>query len=301
MTSNTHWISFNDVNKHPEDSVLLAYLRGQKLEARSSVIQHIENEKCTVCLHKLNELKHVSATLDIFGEMRTYQYYPELTVADTYARMQNALNSQISAKNAMSDVYYRRRPRKSAMRLISIPAAIALTLLLTMFVFASFSGRSFNPFSPAGNTKPSQNTLTMAVPPQTTSTPGVNVTATATRTSGAKEPHMKVCSTPADVAHMRLVICGSHFVSKHKITLIVSVPGKQSFSIQSIPVDTMGTFQVGLPLAACSNVPAVLDAYEKAGPKLIKVELQIRSFGSCSLPTATPVVKPSGFSSNFVP
>ncbi len=98
MAGNTRWISYNDVNEHPEDSILLAYLRGQELEVRSSVIQHIDVEKCSVCLQKLNELKRVSTTLDVLGEMRSYQYYPEVSVADTYARMQSAVNRRTPQK-----------------------------------------------------------------------------------------------------------------------------------------------------------------------------------------------------------
>ena len=76
MASNSRRISYNEVTKHPEDSILLAYLRGQELEARSSVIQHIEDEKCSVCLQKLHELKQVSATLDVLGEMRLLPVLP---------------------------------------------------------------------------------------------------------------------------------------------------------------------------------------------------------------------------------
>ena len=149
MASNSRRISYNEFTKHPEDSILLAYLRGQELEARSSVIQHIEDEKCSVCLQKLHELKQVSTTLDVLGEMRPYQYYPELSVADTYARMQNAVSHQTPAKATMNGVYYRNRPRKSAVRWISVPVAFGLAILFTMamLVFARFSGTSLNPFT----------------------------------------------------------------------------------------------------------------------------------------------------------
>src|SRR5436305_5475084 len=142
MEGNTRRISYNDVNKHPDDSILLAYLRGQDLELRSSVIQHIDIEKCPRCLQKLNELQQVSTTLDVLGDMRSYQHYPELSVADTYVRMQNAVNQRIPAKTATNSAYYRQRPRKSAVRLISVPAAFGLAILFTMLVFANLSGRS---------------------------------------------------------------------------------------------------------------------------------------------------------------
>src|SRR5512135_3598926 len=111
MASNTRWISYNDVNEHPEDSILLAYLRGQELENRANVIQHIDRVKCPVCLQKLNELKQVSTTLDVLGEMRSYQYYPELSVTDTFVRMQSAVNPRISVKTARNGANYRQLPR----------------------------------------------------------------------------------------------------------------------------------------------------------------------------------------------
>jgi hypothetical protein len=303
MASNSHRISYNEVKKHPEDSLLLAYLRGQELEALSSVIQHIEDEKCSVCLQKLHELKQVNATLDVLGEMRHYQYYPELSVADTYARMQNAVSRKAPAKSAMDGANYRHRPRKSAVRLISVPVAFGLAILFTMamLVFARFSGTSFNPFSQTGGTSPVQLIVTVAVPPQTTSTPGVNPTATAIVQPEAKEPHIKVCSTQTNIAQMRLVICGFNFDREHKATLVIYVTDKGPFWVHAIPVDRHGKLQVGWIIADCSNVPTFVYGYEFTGTKYIKVKLQITSFGNCPVPTTTPVVKPSGFSPNSVP
>src|SRR6266513_4929676 len=97
MASNTRWTSLNEVNEHPEDSILLAYLRKQQLEDRLKISRHIDVEKCPRCLHKLNELKQVSATLEVLGKMRSYQHYPELSVADTYAHMQIAASKQAPA------------------------------------------------------------------------------------------------------------------------------------------------------------------------------------------------------------
>jgi len=132
MAGKTHWTSHSDINKHPEDSLLLAYLRKQQLEDALNISQHIDVDKCSSCIQKLNELKQVSTTLDVLGEMRSYQHYPELSVADTYARMQSAMNHRIPAKTAKKDAYYRQRPRKSAVRLISVPAAFGLAILLTI-------------------------------------------------------------------------------------------------------------------------------------------------------------------------
>ena len=305
MASNTHWFSYNHVNEHPEDSILLAYLRGQEFEIRSSVIQHIDRVKCPVCLQKLNELKQVSTTLDVLGEMRSYQHYPELSVADTFVRMQNAVNPRIPIKTAMSGVHYRQLPRSSAVRLISVPAAFVLLILftMTMLVYANLFGSSLNPFSSKGGTSPGQNIATVAIPPHSTSTKEANLTATAIGTPGgsykAKEPHLEVCSTPANIDQLRLVICGSNFNRFHKATLIVYVPGKKLTWFRNISVDKHGKLQFGWKITDCGNVPAVIYGYEVTSSKPIIVKLQITSFGTCPAPTTTPVAKPSGFSPKF--
>jgi hypothetical protein len=302
MANNTRWISYNDINKHPEDSILLAYLRGQELEVRSSVIQHIDKEKCPVCLQKLNELKQVSTTLDVLGEMRSYQYYPELSVANTLVRMQSAVNPRIPVKTAMNGANYRQLPRKSAVRLISVPAAFVLALLFTMsmLVYANLPGRSLNPFSFNGDTDPGQGIATVVVPPHATSTKVANVTATAIGGSpNAKEPYLKVCSTQANIDQLRLVICGFNFDRFHHATLVVFVTGKKPIWFRNIPVDQHGKFQVGWQIADCGNVPTFIYGYEVTSSKPIIVKLQITSFGICHAPTTTPVAKPSGFSRKF--
>jgi hypothetical protein len=302
MASNTRWISYNDVNNHPEDSILLAYLRGQELEIRSSIIQHIDREKCPVCLQKLNELKQVCTTLDVLGEMRSYQYYPELSVAETFVCMQSAVNPRIPVKTAMNGANYRQLPRRSAVRLISVPAAFVLALLftVTMLVYANLPGRSFNPFSFHGGTDHGQNIATVVVPPHSTSAKEATLTATAIGgASNAKVPYLKVCSTQANIDQLRLVICGSNFDRFHHATLVVFVPGKKPIWFRNIPVDQYGKLQVGWKITDCGYVPAFIYGFEVTGSKPIIVKLQITSFGSCTVPTTTPITIPSRFSRKF--
>jgi hypothetical protein len=297
MTSTRRWNSYDNNNKHPDDSILLAYLRGQKLETRSSVIQHIENAKCSVCLQKLRELKQVSSTLDILGEMRAYQSYPELSSAAIYAHAQNAVYHQIPANTTLSGTNGRQRPRKSAMRLISIPVAFGLAILftLTMFVFADLSVRTFNQFSSNGGTSSGQNIMTVAVPPHSTSTQQANVKVTAVVTPvtpvGVKQPYITVCSTTNNVAQLQLVICGFSFDSMHKAMLFFYVPGKSAFWLHNIPIDKLGNFHIMLNVVNCGNLPTFIFGYEATSSTLIKVKLHITSFGSCVAPT-TPVTKP---------
>jgi len=279
MAGNARWTSYSDVNKHPEDSLLLAYLRKQQLEDGLSIAQHIEVEKCPRCLHKLNKLKQVSTTLDALGVMQSYLLYPELSVTHTYAHMQRAAN-------------HRQQPRKSAVRLISLPAAFGLTLLfmVAMLVFANYSGKSSIPRPLQGGTNASQNNSTALQRQQATPTPnlaltatanaGTNITPTATPVTG---PYLEVCSTHYNIARWRLVICGYNFEAGYKVTLVAL--GNVPVWLPNLPVDKQGDFKVGWNIVNCGNLPSIIVAHEVVNPKPISARLQNISFGSCLVRT----------------
>lgn len=299
MPRNTRWISYRDVNKHPEDSILLAYLRKQQLEDRLRIGQHIDVVKCPRCLHKLNELKQVSDTLDALGVMRSYQHYPELSVADTYARMQRAVSDQTSAKASLNGANHRQRSRQSVVRWISLPAAFGLAILFTvaMLVFANLmTGKSLIRGPLQGGTSPGQNILTVVVPAHSTPTPDLTATVSAggsatpvmtptPNTSSVTGPYIEVCSTPSNIAHWHLVVCGHKFEANHKITLLAL--GKTLLWLPNLPVDKQGDFQVGWNIVNCGNLPSVIVAYEGVNAKPISARLRNISFGSCPVRTPT--------------
>ncbi len=297
MAGNTRWTSYNDVNEHPEDSILLAYLRKQQVKDRLSVSQHINLEKCPRCLHKLDELEQVSATLDVLGKIRSYQHYPELSVADTYERMQRAASHRTPTKASLNGANQRQRPRKSVVRLISLPAAFGLAILFTvaMLVFANLSGTSWNPEPSKESISHSQGNSTVVVFPHSTPTPDLDLTATAgtTPVQTATKAYIKVCSTPADIVQRRLVICGHNFDPAHEAALLAF--GKKSMWQSNLPVDQHGTFQFGWNIVNCSNLPTIIYSYEATSSKPIYAKLQITSFGSCPEPTSTPIAGPPGF------
>jgi hypothetical protein len=301
MAGNTRWTSYNDVHEHPEDSILLAYLRKQQVKDRLSVSQHINLEKCPRCLHKLDELEQVSATLDVLGKIRSYQHYPELSVADTYERMQRAASHRTPTKASLNGANQRQRPRKSVVRLISLPAAFGLAILFTvaMLVFANLSGTSWNPEPSKESISHSQGNSTVVVFPHSTPTPDLDLTATAGTTPvlTPTKAYIKVCSTPADIVQRRLVICGHNFDPAHEAALLAF--GKKPMLQSNLPVDQHGTFQFGWNIVNCSNLPTIIYSYEATSSKPIYAKLQITSFGSCSKPTSTPIAAPSGFSPNY--
>ena len=309
MAGNTRWTSYNDVHEHPEDSILLAYLRKQQVKDRLSVSQHINLEKCPRCLHKLDELEQVSATLDVLGKIRSYQHYPELSVADTYERMQRAASHRTPTKASLNGANQRQRPRKSVVRLISLPAAFGLAILFTvvMLVFANFSGQSLIPGPLQGVIRPSLSNSTGVVAHSSTPTPDPGLTATMNAEASATpvqtatpalvtQPYIAVCSTPANVAQWRLVICGYNFEPAHKATLLAI--GKKPVWQSNLHVDQHGKFQFGWNILNCGNLPTIFYAFEEPSSKPIFVKLQITSFGSCPEPTTTPIAGSPGFSPN---
>ncbi|HYT37144.1 MAG TPA: hypothetical protein VEL49_08165 [Ktedonobacteraceae bacterium] len=297
MASNTRWTSYNDVNEHPEDSILLAYLRKQQLEDRLKISRHIDVEKCPRCLHKLNKLKQVSTTLDALGVMQQYQHYPELSVADTYACVRRAADKRTPVQALLHQINNRQRPRASAVRLVSLPVAFGLAILFTMamLVFANLSGQSWIPVSVPGVIRHSQDSSTVVVPSQSTpdlaltatANAGTNITPTATPVTG---PYIEVCSSPDNIAHWRLVICGHNFEAGYKVALVAL--GKTPTWLPNLSVDKQGNFQVGWNIVNCRNLPTTIIAYEKANVKPRIVRLQNISFGSC--PLLPPTMGPQG-------
>ncbi len=295
MAGNTWWIPDKDGKKHPEDSILLAYVRGQQLEDRLRISRHINVEQCSRCRCKCNELVQVSATLDVLGQMPLYQDYPELSVDHTFTYVQRAANKRDPLQVYLEWVGNRQRPRKSAMRLISLPVAFGLALFLVVLVVlaAQLSGvlRMSGPLQ--GHTSPSQDNSTTIEPHQTMPTPDLALTATAnaalTSTPTGSKPDIKVCSTHEDIVQFRLVICGYHFEPGHKVSLVVVRPGYDPEMQSPVLVNKQGKFQDTLYISNCRNVPPFIFPYDVTAQESYSTTLENISFAGCPKPAATGV------------
>ncbi len=291
-----------NTSEHLEDSILLAYLRRQQLDdrLRLRVNQHIDIERCSRCRHKLDEMARISVTLDVLGRMPSYQDYPEISVADTFARVQRAANQRTVLQADLSRIKNRQRPRKSAVRLVSLPAAFALTILFTMVIV--FANLSVEPMisglykvgiisSHYNSTLEVQNHATPMPNLALTATANVNASATPVLTPTATPesgPYIMVCSTPANIANWRLVICGHNFEAGYKVVLVAL--GKSSALLPNLLVNKRGDFQIGWDIINCGNLPMFIIAYERTNAKPISARLPNISFGSC--PLLTPTVGP---------
>ena len=289
MAGNTRWKPDKHGEEHPEDSGLLAYIRRQQFEDQSKIDQHIAIERCPRCLHRCSELEQVSKTLDVLGRMPPYQRYPELSVARMYAHVQGA-NRRTFLQAYLHRINNRQRPRKSAMRLVSLPAAFALAILFTvgMLVFAGLSGVPLIPRSSQGGTSPSQSDSTGVAPQFASPTPDLALTATANAnaTAIASRPYIQVCSTPADIARSRLVICGYNFEPGHEVSLIVTFSRRGPVTRHPVLVNKQGEFQDSWYVHYCRYLPEAIVAYEVDNVKVSSHALVKIFFAAC--PTSTP-------------
>lgn len=292
VTTNTN------TREHLEDSILLAYLR-QQLEdpSRLRISRHIEIERCSRCLHRLDELAQVSATLDVLGRMPSYQHYPEVSVADIYARVQEAANKRTSPQAYLYPINNRQRPRKSALRLVSVPVAFAVTILFTMVLaFALLSGAPMTSRTSQVGIRPARYNSTVTLQNHPTPMPDLVLTATANTNESATPvltptatpgtgPYIEVCSTPANIVHWRLVICGHNFAAGYKVVLVAL--GKTPTLMPNLSVNKQGDFQAQWDIDSCANLPTTILTYQKTNAKPTLVKLQDIAFGNCPVPTAT--------------
>ena len=306
MVSTTEWIRASDGKEHPEDSILLAYMRLQQLEDWPRINRHIDVEQCPRCRRKCDELAQVSATLSVLRQMAASQRYPELSAARTYAHIQESSNKRTPLQAYLHWAGNQQRPRKSSVRLVSLPVAFGLALLCVVLVLAAhLSGGALSSGSSQGRMSPGQNNAAtlqaqhttpttqpaLTVTAGATTTPAAVLTPTATSTAGP-QPYLQVCSTAADNAQLHLVICGFNFEPGHKVALVVAVPGRALVTRRPVLVNQQGGFHDGWYIPNCKYLPvAVYAADLTAGTGNYSYTLVNIAFANC--PVATPTAGPT--------
>src|SRR5438270_5198521 len=175
--------------EHPENSSLLAFLRGQQLEDSERIRLHLVH--CKQCQQSFANLSHERKPLDILSQMSRYQRYPELSPALILRQIQRGAQKQSIWSSLAWRTVNRPRPKKSAVRLVSLPVAFGVGLLcmtviiVLAYTFAHFvsvpplpgvltSGMSDNQPSVAGLTQhqptPSPTQVVTAMPAVTATT-----------------------------------------------------------------------------------------------------------------------------------
>ena len=273
----------------PDESILLAYTRNQKIENPLSIRLHIE--RCRPCHQKYDEYERLNATLDVLASIQSNLSYPEpvaYQVMDVIRGGKRQSKQQINKAPALS------------IRVASIPIALLLTMgaLIVVTAVAAFAlmhagnGAQVGSTHQFGNGQRSATVVISQRPltPRPGSTrapvPALSPTPTADPTA-VLTPYIVVCSTQDDSAHSRLRICGHNFTPGDQVALVVKMPGSAGPKQRpQVVVDAQGTFQDSFIINNC-KVPLAIFARDLNNPVNTNI-LQNIPFANC------PVSTPSG-------
>ena len=259
-------------SRHPDKSVLLAYIRRQPLDDRLSIQQHIEH--CERCSQQCDEYKLISGTLED-ALMQIRHFYPRLTSHVLYSAEKHLYES------GKSRAARRQGPRgyRPGRRMAGLPVAISLVLLFAVLLTTVAYAISTNHTSLISNpshqgivtTQPTPDLGGLEPPPRVTSkhkhpahvaapaqTPSVVQAATP---SSTLKTSLVICGTSATGTSIFLMLCGSHFTPGDEVTVVLAYP-ESSQSLAPVTVDANGRFEAGFT-TSCANVPIVIYANDQ--------------------------------------
>src|SRR6266571_1137511 len=154
--------------RHPDKSILLAYIRRQPLDDRLYIQQHIEY--CEHCSQLCDEYKRISNTLeDALTQVR--HFYPRLTSHVIYSVEKHLYESgKLRAAKRQSLRDYRPKHR---MARLTVAISLVLAMLLTTVVYAISTNTtpliSYISHQGIVTTQPSPDLGNLVPPPQVTS------------------------------------------------------------------------------------------------------------------------------------
>ena len=258
--------------EHPENSSLLAFLRGQQLEDSERIRLHLVH--CTQCQQSYANLSHESKSLDILSQMSRYQRYPELSPALILRQIQRGAQKQSIWSSLAWRTVNRPRPKKSAVRLVSLPVAFGVGLLcMTVIIVLAYTFAHFVSVPPLpgvltsgmSDNQPNQASVAQHQPtpsptqvvtamPALTATTITTVTGSPTATPGKSNhrPSISDCSAKLGSAQYPLVICGSNFNPGDTVTVKEYVFWNKFGTIDTyVTVDANGKFTDYLKIISC--------------------------------------------------
>jgi len=328
------WKQDEGDNLHPEENLLLAYIRRQlAADTSHEVYQHLAI--CELCRHQHATLLLQSglaysmptypSVVDMLGERIDSPVAAQLALQQ---RRRVALQQDIALGRAfvlffLSKVLHveKQNAKKPASTIIAIRSmslvgvavliisallilaivVLAYTLSIHIFVPSSLSnGSQFATPSvrPTQITIQSKPTATpTATPTQVGNAPGTGSAVTVTPTAtptGPTRPYVKVCSTPAELAQSQLHICGANFRPGDKIVLFEIVPGIGIKPKSVVFADAYGSFSVVWTITNCRTIPSGIYAQDLTHHGVTPVVTVTVSIGSCHAPNTKPEPMPTG-------
>jgi hypothetical protein len=291
---------------HPVDAgLLLALIRGQRLENEAFVRQHLA--ACEQCRQVYAGLEQTSRTLDVLEQVARYQRYPELSLETVQARArQSPARRPIRVQGAAPVKFDQPRPQRSSMRWVSLPVAIVL-ILMTVVIVIALALVQFNSVDvlrfPSGSGRPAvispvSSTGTGLQPLRPSPTQGVGATGTTTVTPSPAStkptgPYIAGCPTPYrqdfDVA-----VCGYLFPAGDSVELYVATYANSKLTpLFKTTVNKNGQFLFNWRVIWCRDDPTVVFAVDRTSSSVINsnklTDLYVRRcFGPGPTPTPSP-------------
>jgi uncharacterized membrane protein YgcG len=255
---------------HPDESVLLAYIRRQPCDGWSGDLQqHIRD--CSICSSRCVEYDQIGTLLETWARSRYFQTYPPLT-----ERVMQRLNAPAPSLPLRLPDY----AKVPTTRLVSVSVALALVMLFSIVFFAM--AYKYGPlYSGTKGSHNKQSTATIVMPSikkMPTATPVNSDTGPGSKNSG---PTITVCSTSRDVRRSVLRICGTNFMPGDYVSLVVSIPGRPPWERQPVHVNQSGNMQDAFSVNDCRSVPSSIVAVDISNTSEVSQVLTGIQGGNC--------------------
>ena len=310
--------SDEDEKAHPDNSMLLAYIRRQSLGESGPDIR-LNIAYCEKCQKRCNELRQPSDVLNETLQSNSlpllqdvawdWLQSPEAAQSEYQRRQHKRLHEDLavgialltrlplvllalSAQAVHALLPYMRKfkpePWRSGNRvlnvapLMSIPivAFLVLTLTAILVLAALNSHYQLNPFHSFSGIKTTVVQSTVIVPAHSTPAPAVVPQSGVTLTPGGSPPTLIQC--PLNNKTHRFGICGKNFKPNTKVELVVQFGDGSSKTRHPVTVDASGNFQDVWSISSCKDVPTIITAKNVTNPSVNLGELQNIQFGKCS-------------------
>lgn len=299
MAGKKGWVRVKGGKEHPENSILLAYIRKQQLEDRLGIRRHID--ECSRCLHKCDEFQRDSIELGTLKRMQARLDYSDVPPALLVARIESKyakyerrvrIHPGRDIKHVQQEVSRSASLLKPKRRVsfVSVYALLALIILAVLMVGGIvmalrvlhdeggplFSSSGLIPVSQPGLTSLPQQQDTVTINPGSTGTQSPTTT-----DPGQSKETISVCTTGQDWLASQLRICGSNFKPGDRIALLITMFGSdQPKQHHPVTVDEHGEFQVMIRINNC-DVPVTIQAHDVTNMTVYSNTLQHIKFTGC--------------------
>lgn len=302
MAGKKGWVRDEGGKEHPENSTLLAYNRKQQLEDRLEIRRH--TEQCPRCLQLSSELEDASTMLDTLASMQRHLDYADVVsseqlfnrvqaeAAKDERRVMTRLMRRFEPVQRKSLRYVRYLRPERRISLVSVPAALALALLVTVLAvtivlaFGVFHARGvpFNLF-PHGIAPINQPNSMSVQQQRATPTTSQGNSGSTTTGAGQSAGHIRDCTNGQDRRASQMRICGANFKPGDKVSLLVTLSWSgQPRQRHPVIVNGQGKFEVTIPINHC-NVPVAIVAHDLTNSNLYSNTLQGMKFEGCRVPS----------------